>query len=282
MFEDMDRTGKNIRRGRPPQGGASEGEGAQSILRASKLLFALAEGRSGLGHRASRLAERLELRQPTVHRMLKALASQGLVIQDETTARWRLGYAIYELGLSASPHQALLAAAEPVLARITEATGETSLLVVRSGHDGVCLGLAKKQPSGRGQPVDVGTRRPLGVGATGVAMLAALDQVDADTAVRQNTSRFAAYDGLDQDRVAQLVKEARRNGYARTHGEFYPHVASVSVAWRMSRHAVVSISVASTILRMGQSQVVNAADLLRKEVAVLRESMRGQGAPQDR
>jgi DNA-binding IclR family transcriptional regulator len=211
--------------------------------------------------------------------MLKALASQGLAVQDETTARWRLGYAVYELGLSASPHQALLAAAEPALARITEATGETSLLVVRSGYDGVCLSRAMKQLSGRGQPVDVGTRRPLGVGATGVAMLAALDQIDADVAVRQNMNRFTAYDGLDHDRVKHLVKEARRNGYARTQGEFYPHVASVSVAWRMSRHAVVSISVASTVLRMGPNQVANAAELLQKEVSILRERMLGHGIP---
>ncbi|MBX3666690.1 MAG: helix-turn-helix domain-containing protein, partial [Burkholderiales bacterium] len=76
--------------------------GTQSIERALLLLREIA-AHNRSGSRLLDLATRTSLQRPTVHRMLKCLAHEGMVQQDPETHRYFLGPMAFELGLTAAP-----------------------------------------------------------------------------------------------------------------------------------------------------------------------------------
>lgn len=263
------------RRGRPPTQKAEPADGARSVIRAARILFALAEGPSGVGHKASRVAARLELQPSTTHRILKALASEGLTEQDDATGRWRLGTGTFELGLASAPRDKLVAAAEASMIRISSELGVTTHLVVRSGNDGVCLE-RREGSTVRKKVVDVGERRPLGIGVSGVALLALLG--DLRTISATNATRWQAF-GVDAEDVARLVAHAQRYGFATTDEDFYPGVAGVAVAVRLSKRSVASLSVVNEPGTFTKAEVDQIAALLREEAVLFREKLKLPNTP---
>lgn len=85
------------RRRSPERGG-----GLSSVRNAARLLCAFTQADRDLG--VSDLAARLGLAKSTVHRLLATLAQEGLIDKDESTARYRLGLKLYELGTMVSSH----------------------------------------------------------------------------------------------------------------------------------------------------------------------------------
>ena len=112
--------------------------GTQSIERALLLLREIA-AHNRAGSRLLDLATRTNLQRPTVHRMLKCLAHEGMVQQDSETHRYFLGPMAFELGLTAAPRFNLREICHPAMTRIAEATGDTVFLTQRSGLDAVCI-----------------------------------------------------------------------------------------------------------------------------------------------
>lgn len=76
--------------------------GAQAIARAARLLrLVSAAGAEGRGVRE--LAHEASLSRSTAHRLLTALRAEGLVDQDERTARWLAGPELFLMGAAAAP-----------------------------------------------------------------------------------------------------------------------------------------------------------------------------------
>ena len=86
---------------RKPNDEAGRLTGTQSIERALLLLREIA-AHNRTGSRLLDLATRTSLQRPTVHRMLKCLAHEGMVQQDPDTHRYYLGSMAFELGLTAA------------------------------------------------------------------------------------------------------------------------------------------------------------------------------------
>ena len=79
------------------------------------------------------LAERSGLSLPTVHRLLRSLAGNGLVEQDPRSQRYSLGSELVHLGERYLDRLAVLRAMAPYLVEVRNATGHTALgaLLVR-------------------------------------------------------------------------------------------------------------------------------------------------------
>jgi DNA-binding IclR family transcriptional regulator len=140
--------------------------GTQTIARAAQVLRLIA-ARNSSGMRLVDLARHAKLERPTAHRILQGLAGEGLVRQERATKRWFLGRLVFELGLAASSQFNVRDLCRPVLARLAERTGDTVFLTVRSGFDTVCVDRMEGSFPIKTLTLDVGTRRPLGVGAGG-------------------------------------------------------------------------------------------------------------------
>jgi DNA-binding IclR family transcriptional regulator len=165
------------------------------------------------GARLTDLVSRTGLGPATAHRMLKCLVDLGFLAKDPRS-RYHLGRQVFELGLLAAHRFDSRAVAEGPLTRLAETTGDVAFLMMRNGLDTVCL----ERREGR-FPIKVlsmapGMRRPLGFGAGGVAILAAMPPAEAEAVLVANEHRLRTFGPGVPVRVRRAVDAARATGHA--------------------------------------------------------------------
>lgn len=238
--------------------------GTQSIERALTLLREIA-AHNRSGSRLLDLATRTGLQRPTVHRMLKCLAAESMVQQDGETHRYFLGPMVFELGLTAAPRFNLREICHPSLSRIAEATGDTVFLTQRSGLDSVCLDRREGTFPIKTFTLEIGMRRPLGVGTGSLAILSALPDDEIQGIVGANTARLPEY-GLNPGMLLSQVKRSQKLGYAMRELPGLSGVRSVGQALRnQSGVAFAALSVSTISSRMSDKRASEIAQLLKNE-----------------
>jgi DNA-binding IclR family transcriptional regulator len=238
--------------------------GTQSIERALLLLREIAAHNRG-GSRLLDLATRTSLQRPTVHRMLKCLAAENMVQQDGDSHRYYLGSMVFELGLTATPRFNLREMCHPALARIAEATGDTVFLTQRSGLDAVCLDRREGTFPIKTFTLEVGMRRPLGVGTGSLAILSALPEEEIEQVVDANNVRLPEY-GLNGGTLLTQVKRAQKLGFAMREMPGLAGVRSVGQALRNQGGVpFAALSVSTISSRMSEKRAAEIATLLKSE-----------------
>lgn len=215
-----------------PRTGAEKGPGGtQAVARATALLRDIAtsvDGERGLAE----LAARLSLERPTAYRILRRLTQEGLVVQNPVTRGYALGPLLYELGLLAQPPVQLRAAADEALGLMAEQSGDTAFALTPSGADTVCLDRKEGSYPVKALMMGVGRRRPMGVGASSLAMLAALSSEEADRILTANAPRLLAMGETDVEELRALVERARSEGHVLRAAADAPEILSLGVAAR--------------------------------------------------
>ena len=252
---------------------ASGRDGAQSVHRVALLLRVLAaQGRDGC--RLLDLAAASGLERPTVHRLLKGLMAEGMVAQGPAGRRYRLGHLVFELGLAAAPRFDLRRLCEPALTRLAERTGDTVFLSVRSGNDSVCLDRKEGSFPIKTLTVDVGTRRPLGVGAGGLALLTSLPAAEAEAVLAVNARQFAGYADLDPPILREMLARAQILGYVLNDRQVTPGAMSLALPVNDAYgRPLAAISIGAIASRMAPARQHELAALLRAEVAELERQL---------
>lgn len=238
--------------------------GTQSIERALTLMREIA-AHNRSGSRLLDLATRTGLQRPTVHRMLKCLANENMVQQDPDTHRYFLGSMVFELGLTAAPRFNLREICHPALTRIAEATGDTVFLTQRSGLDSVCLDRREGAFPIKTFTLEIGMRRPLGVGTGSLAILSALSDDEIQRVVGANAARLPEY-GLNPGTLLSQVKRSQKLGYALREVPGLAGVRSVGQTLRnQSGMAFAAVSVSTISSRMSEKRAAEVAQLLKGE-----------------
>lgn len=153
--------------------------GAQSVARAARLLrLVTASGETGVA--VADLARDADLTRPTAHRLLTALAHEGLLDQDERSGRWVAGPELYLLGTVAASRYDITAIARDIVRSLAVRTEESAFLSVRRGDETVCLLREEGSFPIRSFVLSEGVRFPLGVASAGLAILAFLPPHDVD------------------------------------------------------------------------------------------------------
>ncbi|WP_207401238.1 IclR family transcriptional regulator, partial [Actinomadura roseirufa] len=154
-----------------PSAGPRRDVGTEVAGRVADVLLLFAGGPRYLG--VSAIGRELGLSKAVVHRILRSLASRGMLETDPGAAGYRLGPAAVALGVSALRGFDVRAAAAPVLRRLRDDTGETAALSGLVGDERVYLDQFES-PREVKMTVEVGRRFPLRAGAPGLAILAFL------------------------------------------------------------------------------------------------------------
>lgn len=168
---------------------------------------------SAEGLRLTDLARAAGLGKTTAHRILGGLEGHGLIEQDAETGRYFLGLKMLVWAAAARNRFGIARLAEPVVERLARQTQDTVYLVARSGDESVCLDRREGSFPIRALTLNVGDRRPLGIGAGSLAMLAFLPDPEVDRIMAAHAVERAAFPFSD-DRIRQMIEAARRNGYA--------------------------------------------------------------------
>lgn len=237
----------------------------QSLDRAIGLLRILASSGSD-GCRLVDLQEQTGLTKPTIHRLLNSLRKAEFVEQVEATRRYRLGDELAMLGWSArrKVYDLRDLAMEDMVA-VASKTGDTSFLAVRSAHESVCIDRQTGAYPVKAFIVEVGTRRPLGVGASGVAMLAALEPQQAEQVFEATRSQMAKSPLASEARVRAAVAAAKRNRFALSDELVVKGVRAVAVSIRdAAGRPVAGISVAAISERLPDTRIPEMVKILRQ------------------
>ena len=253
--------------------------GTQSIERAASVMRVIA-ARNTTGLRLVDVSHHTKLERPTAHRILKCLMTDGMIGQDSGTRRYFLGHLIFELGLAASSNFNLRDICQPSLVRLAEKTGDTVFLTIRSGYDTVCIDRREGSFPIRTLTLDVGTRRPLGVGAGGLALLMSLPDQTAEEVISANALRLVTYNKLTVRSLMQMVKRCKELGYALNDAHITPGATSVGLPIR-SRfdQPILAISIGAISSRMSEKRQEELVSLIREEVAHLEATLESTAHP---
>jgi DNA-binding IclR family transcriptional regulator len=175
---------------------------SQTLDRGIRILEHLASARSPQA--VAEIGKVLNLHRSITYRLLRTLEEHEFVERDA------LGHYGLGLGLAALARGVrtdLNAAAVPRLNALTLELGMTAFLVVRAGDEAVTVTSVEPQDTRAHVSYRPGTRHPVGRGAPGLALL---------------MSEAPAAD----DRNA--LREARRLGWASSHGEVIPGIRSIA------------------------------------------------------
>lgn len=201
--------------------------GAQTVRRAMAILRLVACGQER-GVRLIDLVRMSGLNRPTVHRLLKTLVQEGAIEQDPETRRYLVGPEINLLGLARTRRFPLLTLADPYLIELAHQVGDTVFLSIRHGHDSICIGRRTGHHPIQVLSIEVGVRRPLGVGVSGVALLASLPPRESTALVAANAARLSVL-GEKQEDILARVATARATGVAHAPAGLMPGTSAVAI-----------------------------------------------------
>lgn len=189
-------------------------QGTQVVGRVALLLRIIAKA-GGAGLSLAGIVRASGLTRPTVHRLLRALAADGLLDLDEETGRWHLGPELYVMGTVAAGRFAVEHLARPALRRLAEATGESAFLSIRRGDETVCLAREEGSFPVRSFVLYEGKRFPLGVASAGIVILAFLPPEEAEPIIDDDGARLAEF-GVPHAAapLREKLAETRELGYS--------------------------------------------------------------------
>lgn len=201
--------------------------GTQALGRALSLLFRIAtEGHEGM--RLSELATRTQLDSATARRLLLCLKTHGFVEQDPLSRRYFLGLDFFNLAAAASNRFDLSSTIRGSLARLSHETSETSAFFIRSGYEIVCTDLIKTAGyAASADAIDIGSRRAIGAGAFGIAVLSSFNRDEAEQIAIHNLRHLSRVPEDGAREIGNRIRQTQQNGFAQ---DTDPHTGAASLA----------------------------------------------------
>ncbi|MGN6427435.1 MAG: IclR family transcriptional regulator, partial [Leifsonia sp.] len=197
---------------------------SQTLSRGIRVLEVLADAERPLT--IAELAAALGVHRSIVYRILRTLEDHGLVVRNAAGAA-QLGPRMATLARSVS--RSLQSAALPQLSAVANELSMTAFLAVLDRHEVVTLVSIEPANAHASVAQRPGTRHPLASGAPGIAIQSALTEEQ--------------WSELPDEHPRDEAATARRLGYATSHDEVIPGIASVAVPLVVHGQPLASIAV---------------------------------------
>ncbi len=222
------------------------------------------------GASAAELSRRAELPFSTTYRLLGSLTRDGFVDYEPDGRRYHLGLRVFQLGQRVSNHHGFAGTALPILRRVTEETGEATILSVRDGNHHLTVNKVDGPQTFRvtSDPGHLGALHTTSVGKALVAF--------ADDATRQQLVEGLELEPLtehsitDRDAFRAEIQLVRKRGFATMDEENELGMRAVAVpVFNSQGHAFASLATAVPVFRMGMDALVALVPLLQSAAAEL-------------
>lgn len=195
------------------------GNGMQTLGRALDILFALAEAGTILS--VGEIAEKVSIPESTAYRQIQTLEKHG-ILERKGKGQIALGLRILDLARSLH-HQMdreLYTIARPIMENLTNETEETSILMVRAGHNVLCILQIESKRLVR-FAIENGRILPMHLGASGKAILAFEEKKTIDKVLSQPEVD-------NRKKLLEQLAEIRQLGYSITSGEVDQDVFAIA------------------------------------------------------
>ena len=195
-----------------------------TLVKGLRILEALSLSNEPLG--VSTLSETLGIGRSNTHRLLKTLSATGYVSQEPGTRRYLATLKTWEQGSLIVERSRLRRAAQPVLRRLHEETGEVVYLSVL--HGGEILYVLKIDPVDHlATTARAGQRVPAIFTASGKVLLAS--QPDPGRLIDEVAARIPSFDPGRKQALLKEIEEIQAEGFAYSVSGWTAHANSVAV-----------------------------------------------------
>jgi DNA-binding IclR family transcriptional regulator len=244
-----------------------------SLHRGTAIMRVLSNA-GGRGAGLTDVARQARLPHSTAHRLLVQMVEEGLVRRIDGDRRYALGQLTFELGLAAAQHFEVSQVYGPIVSQLARESGDTAYLNVRSGSEAVCVDRRQGSSPIRVITLKIGSRRPLGVGAGGLAIIAALPDDELDHVIPAVAQDLDSNWATSESELREMVARVRHDGYALIHDRVFHGVSALGQPIRDSRgQPVAAISVATVNQRLPSSRVGELSEHLLRAVRTAESMM---------
>jgi DNA-binding IclR family transcriptional regulator len=159
--------------------------------------------------------------------------------------------------------------AHPSLLRLAALSEDSVLLSVRSGTEAVCVDREVGNFPIRANYLDIGSRRPLGVGAGAMALLAWQSEAEIEAVLPFVAQRLPNYPKVSLTWLRNEIERTRDRGYALFLNMLVDRMGAVGVpVFGSDGKAIAALSIAALSDRIS-SRLDALVEMLKREVEVV-------------
>lgn len=240
-----------------------------SLTKAISILRGLADGPES-GMRLIDLAKTLGLSQPSTHRLLQSLITEGIVEQLPDRKSYQLSLEFFSMAARSRRRDGILSIARPALLRLSATFNDTVFLLVRSNFDAVCLDRIEGPFPIRSFTGDIGGKVPLGIGQGSIAILAFLPEEEREAIIRFNMPRILDRASIDEVDLRIKIADVHRHGAARMNFDMIEGMAGLGVPiLDNSGVAVAALSIGTLSSRLTETRQNTMTELLQAEAETI-------------
>jgi DNA-binding IclR family transcriptional regulator len=222
------------------------------------------------GASAAEISRRAQLPFSTTYRLLGSLTRDGFVDYEAEGRRYHLGLRIFQLGQRVSNHHGFAGTAMPVLRRVTEQTGEATILSVRDGHHHLTVNKVDGPQMFR-VTSDPGHLGSLSTTAVGKALVAFAEDSERERLLEElPLEPLTGKSITDRDAFRAEIDHVRRRGFAVMDEENEAGMRAVAVPlFNDQGHAFASLATAVPVFRLSLEELEAHVPLLQEAAAEL-------------
>ena len=224
------------------------------------------------GAKAAEIASELAVPVASAFRMLTTLVDLGYLRKDVAASTYRLSRKLLSLGYAAVDSAGLVEKSVDIMRKLRDATGETALLAVLSGTEGIVL---EQTPSTQAVKVlvQVGHRFPLHTAAPGKAIMAFLPDAELQTLLKSLTlQRFTPRTITSRAALIKELAGVRRCKVAYDRGEELQDLRCVSSPILDGHgYPLAALWVSGPASRIRKADFARFADLVKQHADLVSE-----------
>lgn len=225
--------------------------------------------------RLTDIARYCGLHKATTLRLIGLLEKEGLLRRDPDTRQYALGPEMARLGNAATEIADWRSIVRPALMRLSDQWGDTSIFSLLSNIELVCVDLQTGSYPIQANYQHIGSRRSLGTGSSGIAVLAAMPEDARRAALERIPSHLSHFPAINTALIDEHVATAQKNGYAVLLHAVVPEMGGIAVAIRdTSGWPIAALSMPGLVSRI-QSREQEIATSLMKEAKVIEQAIGG-------
>ena len=238
-----------------------------SVQKSCRILRSLTEPRV---NRLSEIAAQAGLNKVTTLRILEVLTREGFVRRDDKTKTYSLGSEVFILAAALRDRDDLRARARPSLVRLAAMSEDSVLLSVRSGGtESVCVDKEVGSFPIRANYLDIGSRRPLGMGAGAMALLAWQSQAEIEAILPLVEQRLPLFPKVSMSWLKNEIDRSRERGYSVFLNMLVDRMGAIGVPiFGADGRPVAALSIAALSDRIS-SRLDQLVDMLKREVEII-------------
>ncbi len=233
-----------------------------SITRAVKILELFDHDVPIIG--ISEMARKLGLQKSAVYRIVQTLVQNEIL--EKQGDKYKLGFKLYKLGILAQCESELIACSLPHLERLSDATGETSNLVVLEGSMAMYVAQQTSDHLIR-MFTKIGAKVTPHCCGAGKVLMSDMSINEIDEIIAQNGLPVYTKNTIsDRETLLKELENVRNNGYAVDNEEREQGVVCIAVPIKdESGKIIASISVSWPKFRFNHEVTAEFVDMVKKE-----------------